>query len=221
MLVLVVAVGITGIQTAHSTHVSTPILTVGEFLDYPPGNDLTIHGWVEYNGQATSNVLLGIRVSDPYGLTISEDQITSDPDGRFEFPIRLPEDSMPGYYQADITSMCRDIHRQVCTHQAVQIIVRVLGESGEDVHIPQWIKTAAWLWTSGQINNSGFIHMIEFLIQNQIITLSDISEVRVGESGMVPDWFKTVTEYWIKGDMSDSEYVDGLRWLVKSGTIRI
>ena len=162
-----------GIQDAHSTHVSVPVLTAGGDLEYLFADDLIIAGWVEYGGSPTPDVLLNIRVSDPDRAQVSETFVTSDSNGEFEYAFGLPEGSMPGDYSVTVTSMCWEQHRQICTHRTAQATVSVPeAGAGPGVHIPEWVKTVAGFWVDGQIDDD-FVRAVGFLIRSGVIVIGD------------------------------------------------
>jgi len=209
-----------GIQDAHSTHVSVPVLTASGDLEYFFADDLIIAGWVEYDGSPTPNVLLNIRVSDPDRTQVSETFVTSDFNGEFEYAFGLPEGSMLGDYSVTVTSMCWDQHRQICTHRIAQATVSVSGAgASSDVHIPEWVKMVAGFWVDGQIDDDDFVRAVGFLIRSGVIVIGDPGWTDTGGSGAVPDWIRTSAGYWVSGDVSDDEFAAGIKWLVSSGII--
>ena len=211
-----------GIQDAHSTHVSVPVLTADGDLEYLFADDLIIAGWVEYGGSPTPDVLLNIRVSDPDHTQVSEIFVTSDSNGEFEYAFGLPEGSMPGDYSVTVTSMCWEQHRQICAHRTAQATVSVLGVgAGSGVHIPEWVKTLAGFWVDGQIDDDGFVQAVGFLIRSGVIVVGDPGGTDLGGSGAVPDWIKTSAGYWVSGDVSDDAFAAGIGWLVGSGIIPV
>ena len=86
VLFIIAAVTIVGVQDAYSTHISQPIITVDDNLVYSIGDDLSITGWVEYDDASTSDVLLSVKISNQNGTVVSDFFLTSDSDGKFEFP---------------------------------------------------------------------------------------------------------------------------------------
>lgn len=220
MLILIAAVAMLGTQDAYSTHISMPVITTGERSEYSFDQDLIIAGWVKYDGNATPDVLLNIKVLDPTGSLISENFLTSDSAGKFEFLFELQENSLEGSYLVDITSMCWEVHRQICTHKNTQVTVNVEGPNA-DIHIPQWLKTVAKFWVNDQIDDSGFIQVVEFLIQKGLISIPYMEESPAREPPAMPDWIKTNAGFWVAGHISDGEFADGIKWLVDNGIIRI
>ena len=211
----IAAISLVGVQYAYSTHVSIPVLAVMD-LEYPSDQDLVISGWVEYDGRATSDVLLSVKVLDPFGSLVSESFVTSDPDGEFEFLFE-PSGRMPGVHTVEVTSMCREEHRQICAHRAAHVTVNVLA--GSDIVIPQWVKTAAEFWTSGKINDDSFVQIIKFLMHEGTIIIPDIVEFSDAAQTGIPDWIKTEAHAWAAGSSTDEEFADIIRWLVSDSDV--
>ena len=87
--------------------------------------------------------------------------------------------------------------------------------------IPDWIKQVAEFWITDQINDEGFVQVIEYLVQQEIITIP-YAESPAGESAVsIPSWIKTNSEFWVKGDISDDEYAVALEWLINNGIIQV
>ena len=212
---------VSGIQESYSTHISTPILTIEERTEYYLGEKLTISGWVEYDGKATSDVLLSVKVSDPKNHQIFDQFVTSDSNGIFEITFEFPSTGLVGNYSVDVTSMCREQHREICNHRNAQFKISIIEKSKVSVFIPQWIKTVAEFWTSGHIDDVGFVQVIEFLVQQGIITIPN-AQAPEGEADIeIPSWIKSNAEFWINGDISDNDFAVGLEWLINNGIVRV
>ena len=168
LLLFIAAVAIIGIQGAYATHVSQPIMTVEDSLVYSYGYNLTISGWVNYGDEATSDVLLNVKISNPNGTVISDFFITSDSKGEFEFPFELSDDDTSGDYLVNIMSMCREIHRDICTHKTAEITVNVLGEESK---IPEWVRNIFVWYAQDEISEKELLNAIQFLINEKIILI--------------------------------------------------
>lgn len=84
-----------------------------------------------------------------------------------------------------------------------------------------WIKQVAEFWIADQIDDAGFVQVIEYLVQQGIITIP-YAEAPQGEAAVeIPRWIKTNAEFWVNGDISDDEFAIGLEWLINHGIIRI
>ena len=166
LLLLVAAVAIIGMQGAYATHISQPIMTVQDSLVYSYGDNLTISGWVNYSDEPTSDVLLNVKISNPNGTVISEFFITSDSKGEFAFPFELSDEDKSGEYTINITSMCREVHRDICTHKSAEISVSVMGEQSK---IPDWVRNIFVWYAQDTISEKELLNAIQFLINEKII----------------------------------------------------
>tara|TARA_B100001996_G_scaffold357038_1_gene320726 strand:+ start:75 stop:614 length:540 start_codon:yes stop_codon:yes gene_type:complete len=172
LLFVIAAVMIIGIQNAYSTHISQPILTIDENFVYSVGDNLSITGWVEYDDAATSDVLLSVKISNPNGIVVSDFFLTSDSDGKFEFPFQLTENDASGDYLVNIMSMCREIHRDICTHKTAETTISVIGEQSK---IPDWVRNVFVWYAEDSISEKELLQALQFLIKEKIIQVDYIS----------------------------------------------
>ena len=171
VLFIVAAVTIVGVQDAYSTHISQPIITVDDNLVYSIGDDLSITGWVEYDDASTSDVLLSVKISNPNGTVVSDFFLTSDSDGKFEFPFQLSDDDSPGDYLVNIMSMCREIHRDICTHKTAEIAISVIGEESK---IPEWVRNVFVWYAENSISENELLQALQYLINQNIIQVEGV-----------------------------------------------
>ncbi len=89
-----------------------------------------------------------------------------------------------------------------------------------DEQLPSWLKSNAKWWASGQLNDSEFTSGIQFLIEQDLITISnnEISQSTSSEL-QAPHWIKNTAGWWADGLVSDDEFVSGLEHLVNNGII--
>jgi len=91
----------------------------------------------------------------------------------------------------------------------------------EQEKIPDWIKQVAEFWIADEIDDSGFVQVIEYLVQQRIITIP-YAEAPEGEAATgIPIWIKTTAEFWVNGDVLDDEFATALEWLINNGIIRV
>ena len=166
LLLYIAAIALFSIPTAYSTHVSQPIMTVEQSLVYSYGDNLIISGWVNYSDEPTSDVLLSIKISNPNEIVISDFFITSDSKGEFAFPFELSEDDPAGDYTVNIMSMCREVHRDICTHKTAEIAVSVLGEESK---IPEWVRNIFVWYAEDAISEKELLNALQFLINQKVI----------------------------------------------------
>ena len=85
--------------------------------------------------------------------------------------------------------------------------------------VPTWIKNNAGWWSEGEIDDDTFIQGIEYLIQENIITVSEKSQTDSNEQN-IPSWIKNNAGWWSEGEIDDDTFIQGIEYLVKMGIIR-
>ena len=88
-------------------------------------------------------------------------------------------------------------------------------------YVPIWIKNNAAWWSQELIDDSDFIAGIEYLIQQEIITLSDTGTLETSGSDEIPIWIKNNAGWWSDDLISEKEFIDGLQWLITNGIIKV
>ena len=94
----------------------------------------------------------------------------------------------------------------------------------ETTSIPSWIKNNAKWWADGIIDDTTFIQSIQFLIQNDIIKISetDVSSTdqeSESESGTIPSWVKTSAGWWADGIIDDTTFIQSIQFLIQQGIL--
>jgi hypothetical protein len=117
------------LQTLLATHVSEPILVIDPKIQYKKNQTISTNGWVEYNNQPASDVLVLIRLTNPDSDEIFREEIRSDSNGNFSASINLAELNLTemGAYRITAESQCRDVHRSICNHNSTSQIVQVIN----------------------------------------------------------------------------------------------
>lgn len=87
-------------------------------------------------------------------------------------------------------------------------------------NIPTWIKDNAKWWSSSSISDSEFIDGIEYLIEENIITISSNRQNLTSEK-TIPTWIKINSDWWANNLISDEDFVKMLEYLVKKGIIQV
>jgi len=104
---------------------------------------------------------------------------------------------------------------------AVMVLSTLPDGTSAKTFIPDWVKQVAEFWVADQIDDSGFVQVIEYLVQKEIITIP-YAEAPEGEAAIgIPIWIKTTAEFWVKGNVSDDEFATALEWLINNGIIRV
>jgi len=105
--------------------------------------------------------------------------------------------------------------------------ILVPNSSAQDAQIPGWIKDVAGWWASGDISENEFLTGIEYLINNNIISLPSIScnekieSQTTSSAEMIPDWIKNNASWWSDNLIDDIDFINGLQYLIKHKIIKI
>jgi len=97
----------------------------------------------------------------------------------------------------------------------------------EDAQIPDWIKNVAGWWANGEISENEFLAGIEYLINNNIISLDFIpcsiktESQTISSAKLVPDWVKNNAKWWSEDLIEDTDFVNGIEYLIKKQIIGI
>ena len=168
------------VSESYQTHVSNPVITTSK-INYIQGENAIITGWVNYNEESTSDVLLKITATDPQEVKILDKNITSDSDGTFSFDFPIPENSKVGKYTIEITSQCREVHQEICTHQSETITINVKEKKSvtdtnhqpQSNNIPDWVKNIFVWYAEEKVSEDELSEAIEFLINQNIIQIKN------------------------------------------------
>ena len=89
-----------------------------------------------------------------------------------------------------------------------------------DVLIPDWVRDVAAFWCDDEIDDSGFIQAIQYLIDNDVIIVPTTDSSGYG-SQTIPSWVKNNACWWSQNLSSDEDFAGGLQYLIGQGIIRI
>ncbi|MFY9300809.1 MAG: hypothetical protein WAO91_06440 [Candidatus Nitrosotenuis sp.] len=90
----------------------------------------------------------------------------------------------------------------------------------QPVEIPSWIRSNAKWWADGSIGDSDFVQGIQFLIENNIMTIPQTAQ-GAAKSEEIPYWIKNNARWWADGMISDSDFVLGIQYLIKNGIMHV
>ncbi|HYL66245.1 MAG TPA: hypothetical protein VEU72_03750 [Nitrosopumilaceae archaeon] len=80
--------------------------------------------------------------------------------------------------------------------------------------LPAWLKRTASLWSHQYIPNSDFHKVIEFFIQEGMV-----SDTGKNSSSKIPEWFKNNAEWWYEGLIDDNTFTNEIQYLLSIGVI--
>jgi len=98
-------------------------------------------------------------------------------------------------------------------------IHNILGYE-DPVSLPTWIQDYAGLWATGEITDSTFVTGIEFLLENNIIMISNIPSGSIS-GDEIPNWVRNNAHWWSQDLISEDEFVNSLKFLIQEGIIEI
>ena len=104
------------------------------------------------------------------------------------------------------------------------ILVSFPNSSGQmDKQIPDWIKSVAGWWANDEISETEFLSGIEYLINNNIISLSNIpcSTFGTTTTQSIPNWIKNNAGWWSEDLIEEADFVNGIEYLIKKQIISI
>lgn len=93
--------------------------------------------------------------------------------------------------------------------------------SPEGTKIPTWIKNNAKWWASEQMGDHAFASGIQFLIEQDIIQIPDVSETPPNSFRGMPTWVKNIAGYWANDSIDDREFIKSIQYLIGKGIIVI
>ena len=96
----------------------------------------------------------------------------------------------------------------------------------EDTKIPDWIKNTAGWWSNGEISEREFLAGIEYLINNNIISIEpvpcfDRAEDQTISTNLVPDWVKNNAGWWAENLIDNADFYNGIEYLIDNHIIKI
>jgi len=100
-----------------------------------------------------------------------------------------------------------------------QSIYEILGFA-EPASVPEWIKNNAGWWAAGKIVDDEFVSGLQFMIENDIITITDLPEYKTTSEKM-PRWIRSNAGWWALDKISEKEFVNGIKYLIINGIIKV
>ena len=102
----------------YATHISEPILSLDKDAEYNINETISVNGWIKYNEKPASDVLVLLKLLNPSGNEIFQDQVRSDSNGNFTSNVTLVGSNATegGTFTLYAESQCRDEHRNICNH---------------------------------------------------------------------------------------------------------
>ena len=132
----------------------------------------------------------------------------------FLIQIRLDQDTQKGQYHLKADYM---------NGHSDEISFSVLDEINHNYSehvVPDWIKQNARWWSEGNLDDQTFVNGIQFLVKNQIIKVSNVSQL-TDKNSTVPKWIKNNARWWSEGQISENDFLRGIQYLASNGLISV
>ncbi|RDJ30885.1 MAG: hypothetical protein DWQ18_05295 [Crenarchaeota archaeon] len=128
-------------------------------------------------------------------------------------------DRSPQYY-VDWYNSANDFRDWFESQFPGETIYTVLGFPNPPA-IPDWIRNNAGWWSTGKISDKEFVSSIQYMIDNQIIFIPNLSNSETVSNDSIPDWIRNNASWWSVGQITDDEFITAIKFLVEQGIIRV
>jgi len=205
------------ISALENLSVSPDTITIKKYQT----NMFTISGNLE-KSFVLSGVPLHLIIIKP-DFTTSVITVYPTSNGSFNIPMVLNEQSPHGKYSIEGVYLDRTISFNTVEYWVENESSKKLIQNNVPISkpIPLWIKNNAEWWADGILPDKSFIDGLQYLLEQKIINIPNLSVKSAMVSNTIPSWIKNYAEWWADGIISDDEFKKGLEYLVKQGIIRI
>jgi len=193
-----------------------------------------------------------LKVIDPNGffekvsVNIIEDEDTIKKFAEFEITFAKPmekSDIVLRSWDDKLRSMDTIIYDAIEIIDPASIIETVDPEPVENIiepvadvqKVPEGLKNVSEWWSQGEVDDTKFKEVIQFLIQEQIIDVPTELNVSVSKDDQlaqeelqldpepvpIPQWIKNAAEWWSQGEITEDDFLNAIEYLVKNEIIQI
>lgn len=149
----------------------------------------------------------------------------------FEFPQFTEDEKFNVYVNGEPKEFIQSIDEMNNWHVAFLVEPRESGEisitgfaegwdPGEGILIPDWVKFNSGWWAEGKIDDSNFVKGLEFIIQEEIIKISNTQNI-TNEIDSIPKWIRYNALWWSNDLIDDETFVVTIQYLIEHGIIKI
>jgi hypothetical protein len=195
---------------------------------YSKSNDFVFSiAFFDPDGKSSSDIRYGYGIKDPSGREHADIGGNpkllgiSLPNG---YDIRTIGAELEGEYSMQIVLLGignKNFDKQLLEEFDLKITSQNSSKSppASESIIPAWIKNNAGWWADGSIDDHSFIQGIQFLIKENLITVSQTSQGPSSNSKDIPVWIKNNAGWWADGSIDDHSFIKGIEFLIKEGII--
>ncbi len=208
---------LTAIDALDSLSVSPEKITIKKYQT----NMITISGKLKKDFVLSGVPFHLVIIKPDSTVSVSTIQLTSS--GIFQIPMTFDKQSPKGEYSIELVYRDRTV-----SYQSVKYWVEdefstkpVQNIETESKTLPLWIKNNAKWWSEGIVDDKSFVNGIQYLLEQKIILIPNLSAKTSVVSDDIPSWIKMTAGWWANGQVSDNEFVNAIQFLVKEGIIRV
>ena len=213
---LFVAIGISLIPPVFAPYhqqTQEPMSVSTDKSSYNYGEIVTIRG------QGAQSYSISIQITSSSGEVITKFSTLKTSAGEFSAILIVPKGLEHGTYTITASDASQTTQTTITIGTITPPQVAELPKS--KTNIPGWIKQVIEFWISDQIDDSAFVKVIEYLVQQGIITIPYVEALEGETAAEIPIWIKMNAEFWVNGETSDDEFATALEWLINNGIIRV
>ncbi len=208
-------------------------------LDYPHMSSVTDNGqfriltfWEPENLKSDSNAKIFFDVTDIFlknkPVATNYDFSMTQNDRIIYQQSGISSDSKDGHNVAeffipnDVSGIVNLNFKNLDNNNLAKSVIPIVIDrktSGDEISLPDWVRSNALWWSQEQIDDSTFIQAIGYLIKNNIISIPQ-AEQEISEPQEIPSWIRSNAAWWAEGQMDDETFVQALEYLIKNGIIR-
>ena len=87
--------------------------------------------------------------------------------------------------------------------------------------IPEWVRNNAKWWSKDAIDDNSFISGIQYLIEKEIMNVSETQQDSDSSSDEIPLWVKNNAGWWADGLIDDESFISAIQFLIKKGIMNV
>ncbi len=85
--------------------------------------------------------------------------------------------------------------------------------------IPQWVRNNVKGYGEGHLDDERFLVGIKYLIDNELLIISDLHPQTINRETEIPDWVKNNALWWSENQISDDEFINAMKFLIDNQII--
>ena len=205
------------------THISTSLFTG----DSPPFelSGQNVYRFPQTSSTGKYSAITNLFEGNPHQQTFNESISSIENFGFAVVGIQVQEFSIiedSVYVNSVNTEQVNELKELIKSFNEKGIKIVPISEINSNILkiIPSWVKNTAEWWAFGQIDDNTFVQGIEYLVQENIIKVTNTSQTNT-EDQSVPSWIKNNAGWWAEGTIGDETFVQGIEYLVQENIIKV